>query len=106
MAERCPLSSEASPGFYFAEQIPEFCENNCEALWNNSVIAGESDHEEYPVRILSDSSCAHLVTEYGNSSLQSVDTGSSERLYSITERCTSCDDEIAEDTYKFICRKP
>lgn len=103
MNERCPLSSGSFPGFTYQEDIPEICSRSCEVLWDAAISAGASDHEEYPDYIVSNPECPHPVTEHGNSSLQAVAVGSSVRLYGTTERCMSCDDEIAEDSYQFDC---
>lgn len=100
MPEQCPLSR--SSGFYYQENIPEVCLEQCEPLWNQAIINGQSDHEEYPDYILADPNCAHPLTEHGSSSLQSTQAGSV-RAYGLTERCTRCNDEIAEDSYVFEC---
>lgn len=106
-SERCPLSSYGSPGFYHGENIPDFCTEQCEERWERAIIDTIPEHEEYPSFIASTSSdCHHPYTEYGNSSLQAVAVNSSVRLYTTTERCMSCSEEIAEDTFQFNCPNP
>lgn len=102
MTERCPLTSGNAPSFYYHEAIPEVCLRTCEALWELAIKSGLSDHEEYPDYILSNPECPHFSTEHGNSSLQSSSTGNI-RFYGTTERCMSCSDEIAEDSFQFTC---
>ena len=106
MTERCPLS-EFAPGFVYEEAISDICRINCESRWEAAIASGMSDHEEYPSSILRDDvDCVHYATEYGSSSLQAVAVNSSERFYGITERCMSCGQEIAEDSFKFDCPNP
>ena len=102
MSERCPLRAG---GFYADGQIPEVCRQSCEVLWDTAIKLGQSDHEEYPDYILSEEAddCTHYSTELGTESLQANPNNSGERFYGLTEMCVSCEEEIAEDSHKFIC---
>lgn len=101
MSERCPL--DGTNAFYRGESIPEICRKTCEALWDAAVRTQKPDHEEYPDYILSQPECSHPSTEFGSDSLQSSKNMPGIRFYGTTERCLSCDDEIAEDSFRFEC---
>jgi len=103
MGERCPLTSGSSPGFYHGEEIPEICMELCEELWDRTVTRGVSEHEEYPSYHLSSPECPHYATEHGNSSLQATQVNTPVRLYTTTERCMGCKEEVGEDSFTFEC---
>jgi hypothetical protein len=94
------------PGFYYEENIPEICRQTCEELWEGAIKRGISDHEEYPDLILEEAECIHPATDYGSSSLQAMSLGSAVRYFSITEHCMYCDQEVAEDSFRFECPRP
>lgn len=104
MSKSCPLTSGGAVGFYYDGDIPEVCRERCEPLWDKAIDDGIAEHEEYPDTILSDDACCpHSSSEYGNASLQAISLGSATRFYTVTERCTDCNKEIAESSYRFDC---
>jgi hypothetical protein len=102
--ERCPLSSGNAPGFFYDENIPELCEQRCRGLLETVIRTGAARHEEYSTHLYEENAeCPHPASEFGNSTLQAVALDSARRFYTITERCTTCSEEIAEDSFEFDC---
>ncbi len=94
MSERCPLDT----GLHWGSrcQIPEFCLENCEKIWNSALqkIADNIDNFE--------PDCQHDV-EFDDEALQR--TEGPMRVYSILHTCMQgCGEAFAEE-YVFECPK-
>lgn len=103
MTEHCPLTDGASPGFHFGSDIPQFCVDNCETLWDESIKATEGSYENYRDVGLDESICPHLNVEHSHESLQATKVGSPNRIYTLVDMCMDCSLEVDETSFAFNC---
>jgi len=101
MAERCPLLD--IPEGVSPIEIPEFCWEHCEALWDKAVRDNGtvSEYDVYQNILFGDSECRHENIGYSHSALMAI--GGKQREYVIVDLCNDCEEEVGEQGYIFDC---
>lgn len=102
--EKCPLAGGNAP-----REIPEFCREHCEALWDKAVSAYKTEGNYDIYRTVEDFDedvlgCNHENTEltYCSDGLQSADH-TPKRFYTIVDQCIECEEEYGEQSYIYNC---
>lgn len=102
MSEFCPLSGIG----HATRDLPRFCYENCEGLWDKAVREQNpvGEYDIYPQLFDDGSNCDHIDTdlEHSHAGLQSTDN-SDRRFYTLVDQCMGCGTEYGEQSFLFHC---
>lgn len=99
--ESCPLLT--NPLSVPHTQLPEFCVEHCERLWEQAITIEDYDGPYDQYRVFNPEACQHDgEVRYSHDSLVVITT--TLRNYVIVEECVLCDEDSGEQGFKFICQ--
>jgi len=108
MPDTCPLAEGPYQQPLRYTQIPEFCKEHCEALWDeaitNRVTAGEYQYEPLvpdPEDEEQGNACYHPSIGVVTEALHVINK--TMRQYVIVDGCENCAGIYCEQGYKFTC---